>query len=221
MSKSYENKNKNDEMKQFFSEKMKHRINKQKIDNLSNKTDKSSKIALQKLEKRMKYEFIINDTNFIKKDNTGQEIQNIRREKTSYIKDVENDIYDKIQKNSEEDICKKYDILFEFQKYEQGDEMTLLKEIQEKEDLLKSLLQAKQALYNYHISSVKNIESEINTIHLSLNVICESLKEEKNKTEKYELLKSYNENYSRLLEMKSKLIELSNIPEIQYSVINK
>ena len=221
MSKSYENKNKNDEMKQFFSEKMKHRINKQKIDNLSNKTDKSSKIALQKLEKRMKYEFIINDTNFIKKDNTGQEIQNIRREKTSYIKDVENDIYDKIQKNSEEDICKKYDILFEFQKYEQGDEMTLLKEIQEKEDLLKSLLQAKQALYNYHISSVKNIESEINTIHLSLNVICESLKEEKNKTEKYELLKSYNDNYSRLLEMKSKLIELSNIPEIQYSVINK
>ena len=83
------------------------------------------------------------------------------------------------------------------------------------------MLQAKQALYNYHISSVKNIESEINTIHLSLNVICESLKEEKNKTEKYELLKSYNENYSRLLEMKSKLIELSNIPEIQYSVINK
>ena len=212
---------KND-IKSFYTTKMQLKKLKEKIELLSKQKDKKSLIALEKLKKKANYEVIITDTNLIIKNDLGEEIVNAYREKTSYIKQVENDINMRMDKESHEYITNKYDILFEFQEISNINEETLLKDIKNKEDSLKTLMQAKNALHNYHDLAVKNIESEINSIETSLDVVKNKLlKTQEDKLERSNLLKSYDEHYMKLLENKAKLIELSNIPDIQYSIIQK
>lgn len=208
-------------IKLFYRKKMQQNKLKEKIAMLSKLKDKKSQIALQKLQKKLKQEFIISEKNLIIKNEAGKEIENINRNITSYIAEVVQDIDNQIKHRSMDDITKKYDILFEFQDFAKLDENQMLQELEKRETSLKSLFQAKKALYDYQSMAVKNIEDEINSINTSLSVLCETLKTEENKSEKAELLKNYNDHYTRLLNMKEKLLELENVPEIQYMAIHK
>ena len=208
-------------IKLFYRKKMQQNKLKEKIMMLSKMKDKKSQIALQKLQKKLKHEFIVSDRNLIIKNEMGEEIENINRNITTYISETLQDINNEIKLKSMDDITKKYDILFEFQDIAKLDENAMLQEIENREMSLKSLFQAKKALYDYQEMAVRNIENEINNINTSLSVLCETLKTEESKSEKAELLKSYNDHYARLFEMKEKLLELNNIPEVQYTAIHK
>ena len=83
------------------------------------------------------------------------------------------------------------------------------------------MMNAKRSLLKYRQIAVQNFESEINNIYTSLSVLTESLKEEKNKSERLVLYKRYNDHHKRLLDVKEKLIALENVPDIQMSALHK
>ena len=68
---------------------------------------------------------------------------------------------------------------------------------------------------------IENLESEIDNIHTSLSVLTEALRDEKSKSERLVLYERYNDHHKRLLEVKEKLLELENVPDIQISALHK
>ena len=211
----------NEKIKLFYRKKMQQNKLREKMKMLSRQKDKKSQIALQKLQKKLKYQFIVTDRQLIIKKETGEDDEIIDRQNTAHIYDEIMKLEGQIKKQSEEDIITKYDILFEFQDLKSINEENLLKQFQEKEKKLVDMMNAKRSLLKYRQIAVQNFESEINNIHTSLSVLTESLKEEKNKSERSVLYKRYNDHHKRLLDVKEKLIALENVPDIQISALHK
>ena len=211
----------NEKIKIFYRKKMQQNKLREKMKFLSRQKDKKSQIALQKLQKKLKYQFIVTDKQLIIKKGDGEDDEIIERQNTAHLYDEISRLEDLIKDQSEEDIITKYDILFEFKDMKDVNEEKILKTIQDKEDNLLKMMNTKRSLLKYRQISVQNLEYEINNIHTSLSVLTEALKDEKSKSERSVLYERYNEHHKRLLEVKEKLLELENIPDIQISALHK
>lgn len=211
----------NEKIKLFYRKKMQQNKLREKIKILSRKKDKKSQLALQKLQKKLKYQFIITDKQLIIKKDTGEDEEVIERQNTAHLYDELLRLEKEIKKQSAEDIVTKYDILFEFEDIKTMDEENMLRKLQEKEKQLLHMMNAKRSLLKYRQIAVQNLETEIDNIYTSLSVLTESLKEEKSKSERTKLLKNYDDHHTRLLEVKEKLLELENIPDIHISTHHK
>ena len=211
----------NEKIKIFYRKKMQQNKLREKMKFLSRQKDKKSQIALQKLQKKLKYQFIVTDKQLIIKKGDGEDDEIIERQNTAHLYDEISRLEELIKDQSEEDIISKYDILFEFKDMKDVDEEKILKTIQDKEDNLLQMMNTKRSLLKYRQISVQNLEYEINNIHTSLSVLTEALKDEKSKSERLVLYERYNDHHKRLLEVKEKLLELENIPDIQISALHK
>lgn len=211
----------NEKIKLFYRKKMQQNKLREKIKLLSRQKDKKSQIALQKLQKKLNYQFIVTDKQLIIKKENGEDDEIIERQNTAHLYDEILRLEELIKEQSEEDIISKYDILFEFKDIKDVDEEKILKTIQEKEKSLLQMMNTKRSLLKYRQISVQNLETEIDNIHTSLSVLTEALRDEKSKSERLVLYERYNDHHKRLLEVKEKLLELENIPDIQISALHK
>ena len=125
----------NEKIKLFYRKKMQQNKLREKMKFLSRQKDKKSQIALQKLQKKLKHQFIVTDKQLIIKKEDGEDDEIIERQNTAHLYDEILRLEDLIKEQSEEDIISKYDILFEFRDMKDIDEEKILKTIQEKEKI--------------------------------------------------------------------------------------
>ena len=77
----------NEKIKIFYRKKMQQNKLREKMKFLSRQKDKKSQIALQKLQKKLKYQFIVTDKQLIIKKRDGEDDEIIERKNTAPLYD--------------------------------------------------------------------------------------------------------------------------------------